>query len=108
MKCTQRDSDNNVCGMTAVGRYTWPGRDEAGICALHLATLAGIASAMGFHLQVIPVEGPPIGTIRCMSCGHQFAEAPQNWECGFCGGDVSQKMGEIHVPAARRNDQDAS
>lgn len=59
MKCTQRDRDNNVCGMPAVGRYTWPGDNEAGICALHLPTLAGIASAMGFHLQVIPVEPEP-------------------------------------------------
>jgi len=39
-----------------VGRYTWPGKDEAGICAAHRPKLQAVASAMGLYLQVIDLE----------------------------------------------------
>ena len=41
----------------------------------------------------------PIGTVRCLACGRVYKEPPWQWQCIECGGDVSQKAGEIHVPA---------
>jgi len=45
------------CGQPAVFRFTWPGRDEAGICADHAKRLEGVAAAMGCYVQLIPLEG---------------------------------------------------
>lgn len=57
MKCNQTG-----CGAAAVGRYTWPGRTEAGICAEHLPKLRGVADACGFAIQVIPLPVAVEGT----------------------------------------------
>ena len=51
MKCNQKDCDN-----TAAFRFTWPGEDEAGICATCAPKLRGLTEAMGMHLQLIPLE----------------------------------------------------
>jgi hypothetical protein len=51
MKCNQRS-----CDKPAAFRFTWPGRDEAGICADHEPKLKVIATAMGLYIQVIPLS----------------------------------------------------
>ena len=51
--CAPFVCNQNGCEAPAVARFTWPGRDEAGICAEHLPKLRGVASAMGLHLQII-------------------------------------------------------
>lgn len=51
MKCNQQNCDNE-----AKYRFTWPGRDEAGICVEHAPKLRGLANAMGMHLQLIQIE----------------------------------------------------
>ena len=43
------------CSSAAVGRFTWPGREEQGICQAHLPQLLGVADAIGLHLQVVPL-----------------------------------------------------
>jgi len=53
-KCNQQNCDRD-----GSYRFTWPGRDEAHICEDHVKQLRGIAAAMGFPLQVIPVEVKP-------------------------------------------------
>lgn len=40
------------CPNQAFYRFTWPGRDESFICTEHVNKLRGVASAMGFHLQI--------------------------------------------------------
>ncbi len=40
-------------------RFTWPGRDEEGICEMHAAKLTGVARAMGLYVQLIPLETEP-------------------------------------------------
>lgn len=45
-----------ICGADAAYRYTWPGRNEAFICAAHSQGLRAVASAMGLPLQMIAVE----------------------------------------------------
>lgn len=45
-----------TCGKAAAYRYTWPGRDESLICEEHSGKLRAVATAMGLHLQLIPVE----------------------------------------------------
>jgi hypothetical protein len=47
--------DEKTCENPAAFRYTWPGRDEATICATHALSLCRVAEVMGFHLQVIPL-----------------------------------------------------
>jgi hypothetical protein len=49
-KCNQAG-----CEQPGLYRYTWPGRDEAHVCELHVARLREIAAAMGLSLQVISV-----------------------------------------------------
>lgn len=48
--------NNEICGLQAVARYTWPGMDEAFICLLHTPQLIGLATYLEFHLQVIPLD----------------------------------------------------
>ena len=51
MKCSQED-----CEEDAAYRFTWPGQPEAGICNQHVHQLKATAEAMGFYLQLLPVE----------------------------------------------------
>ena len=44
------------CTQPAAFRFTWPGNDEKGICVIHVERAKMIAQAMGFHLQIIPIE----------------------------------------------------
>lgn len=53
MKCNQHD-----CNDEAEFLFTWPGKDQQGICGLHSIKLASIAGAMGLHLQLIPIPEP--------------------------------------------------
>lgn len=53
------------CPLPAHYRYTWPGRDESWICAAHAPKLAGVASAMGLHLQMIQLDVEEIGVQTC-------------------------------------------
>jgi hypothetical protein len=50
MNCNQAN-----CSNVASYLFTWPGSDEAGICAEHVGKLRGIAAAMGLPLQVKPL-----------------------------------------------------
>lgn len=43
------------CEMIPMFRYTWPGQGEAFSCYAHALQLSGIANAMGFYLQLIPL-----------------------------------------------------
>lgn len=53
------DCNQKGCSSPAAYRYTWPGTDEAGICEAHAEKAKAIASAMGLHLQMIPLEPEP-------------------------------------------------
>lgn len=53
-KCNQRG-----CNEPAGFRFTWPGRDEAGICQQHAPQLQGIANAIGLYVQLIPLDDEP-------------------------------------------------
>ncbi len=41
------------CKNPPVFRFTWPGRDESYICAIHAVKLKKVASALGLNLQLI-------------------------------------------------------
>ncbi len=49
-KCNQGE-----CEQPGLYRFTWPGRDEASICEIHVGKLRSVAEAMGLHLQVISI-----------------------------------------------------
>lgn len=50
--------DQHDCECVGVFRYTWPGKNEARACLEHAARLRRVATALGFHLEMIsiPVE----------------------------------------------------
>ncbi len=62
--CGQKD-----CGNYASDRYTWPGKDEAAICAPCGSKLRSVASAIGLHIQLIPLT-----TAEHADLGHPLAE----------------------------------
>lgn len=43
------------CGKPSAYRYTWPGKDEAGICADCAPMVRNISAAMCCHIQLIPL-----------------------------------------------------
>ena len=51
-RCNQKNPD---CPEPPAYRFTWAGHDEAAICAKHAPRLAGIAAAMGYYVQLIPL-----------------------------------------------------
>ena len=44
------------CKNKAKYKLTWPGTDERFVCKRHANQFRGIAKAMGFHLQIIPLD----------------------------------------------------
>jgi hypothetical protein len=58
--CEQASAEGpeGKCPRLAAYRYTWPGRDEAFICAAHAYAIRRIAEAMGLPLQVISLPDP--------------------------------------------------
>lgn len=53
MTCSQKSPP---CQSPPAFRYTWPGRDEAFVCAVHAVGLSRVASGMGLRLQQIPLS----------------------------------------------------
>jgi hypothetical protein len=55
LKCNQLlTTDGERCGKPAAFLYTWPGKDEDGVCADHAGQLRAVAAAIGLHLQLKP------------------------------------------------------
>ena len=44
-----------MCKNQAKYRFTWPGENESLICEDHVEKLKALSTAMGFHLQIIPL-----------------------------------------------------
>jgi len=44
------------CATKAAYLFTWPGKDEDGICEEHAPQLRAVAQAAGMRLQLKPVE----------------------------------------------------
>lgn len=47
------ECNQSGCDAPAAFRFTWPGRDEAGICAFHAFALCRVADAMSLPVQII-------------------------------------------------------
>ncbi len=58
-KCNQTG-----CQEPPAYRFTWPGRDEACICEKHAPIVQNVASAIGMHLQLIPLWMPGEESMR--------------------------------------------
>lgn len=54
-----------TCQFTPMFRYTWPGLDERFACIIHAQQLVGVADAMSFHLQTIPLSPDEMMTNIC-------------------------------------------
>lgn len=54
-----------TCQFTPMFRYTWPGQDERFACIIHAQQWIGIADAMNFHLQMIPLSPDEMMTNTC-------------------------------------------
>ncbi len=44
------------CDVAPAYRFTWAGQDEAAICEAHSRQMKTIAGAMGYHIQMIPLD----------------------------------------------------
>lgn len=51
------------CGVIASHKYTWAGRDEAFCCFSHATQIKSVADAIGYYIQLIPVE--PKDDVTC-------------------------------------------
>ena len=52
VRCQQRNCDDD-----ATFKFTWPGRDQAAVCATCALTVRGVANAMGLHVQFLVIDG---------------------------------------------------
>jgi hypothetical protein len=41
------------CDLLAIARFTWPGKDEQVVCAVHAVKAREVARALGMHLQIV-------------------------------------------------------
>lgn len=55
------------CGNPALFRFTWPGKNEGFCCVAHGNQIAGVASVMGLHLQLIMLEKDELLTKSCQN-----------------------------------------
>lgn len=58
-------AEEKRCENIPAYRYTWPGKNEAVSCPEHAMQLAGIAQAIGLHLQLIPLQPNEIDGKQC-------------------------------------------
>lgn len=62
-----------TCDMAAVGRYTWPGKPEAYVCAAHMNKLHAVAAAVGVNLCIIPLRFEEMEGKTCpQELGHGY------------------------------------
>ncbi len=64
------------CQNIAVVRYTWPGENERYACIDHAAQVKGVADAMGFPLQFIPIGAPVSEQLPFVQCSHSDPVKP--------------------------------
>ena len=50
-----RKCNQVACQNPPAFRFPWPSKDEAWICAIDAMKLRGIATAMGLHVQLVPL-----------------------------------------------------
>lgn len=55
MKCNQEKCQNE-----SAFKFTWPGKDEAQICADCMPKLKAVANAIGMYLQIRPLTAEDI------------------------------------------------
>jgi len=96
MRCGQDGCDN-----PATHRYTWPGKDEAGVCSEHIERLRDVAASLRFHLQLIPVtdDTEHASCSCCDGCG-QIADSDDGepwsqWESLPAGADMAVRLGIV-------------
>lgn len=66
-ECSQKD-----CDSPANFRFTWPGRDEAGICLPCAIKMQAVIGAMGLYVQMIPLT--PEDYLRAVPVPPPFPE----------------------------------
>ena len=53
------------CNQQALFRYTWAGQDEKYCCLEHAQKLQGVAQAIGYYVQLIPLSGDEQMKVSC-------------------------------------------
>lgn len=53
------------CGLQAMYRFTWPGKDESFICVGHAPKLESVAITIGLPLQIIPLRPDELDGKEC-------------------------------------------
>jgi len=55
------------CQEQALFRYTWAGRNESFCCLTHAQQIQGVAQAMGYYVQLIPLSGDEQTKVSCQN-----------------------------------------
>jgi hypothetical protein len=55
------------CQEQALFRYTWAGRNESFCCLTHAQQIQGVAQAMGYYVQLIPLSGDEQSKVSCQN-----------------------------------------
>ncbi len=55
------------CQEQALFRYTWAGRNESFCCLTHAQQIQGVAQAMGYYVQLIPLSGDEQLKVTCQN-----------------------------------------
>lgn len=53
------------CENPAVYRFTWPGKDEDYICAIHAMKMEWVANSLGLYVQLVRLELDEMGQHQC-------------------------------------------
>ncbi len=55
------------CQEQALFRYTWAGRNESYCCLTHAKQIQGVAQAMGYYVQLIPLSDDEQTKVSCQN-----------------------------------------
>lgn len=55
------------CQEQALFRYTWAGRNESFCCLTHAQQIQGVAQAMSYYVQLIPLSGDEQLKVTCQN-----------------------------------------
>lgn len=75
MGLTVLSCNQEGCTAPAAFRFTWPGKEEQGICAEHAPKLRGVANAIGLLLPMHPLPSLQLPAASARQAGDELPGA---------------------------------
>ena len=87
------------CQEQALFRYTWAGRNESFCCLTHAQQIQGVAQAMGYYVQLIPLSGDEQSKVSCQNeVRANNASTQTAGTCRICGTPLADHVDGIPCP----------